>query len=89
MTAQIEQVQDWMFLIVISIHYSDKVYLFSECITGTYGINCESQCDTCVHRICDKRDGKCIYGCIEGFKGDDCHLKTDISGKRTLTPVWH
>ena len=61
--------------------------VFSECISGTYGINCESQCNTCVHRICDRQDGRCTYGCIEGFKGDDCHLKVDVSGK-PFTSVW-
>ena len=63
-----------------SLFWQD-IYFFSECITGTYDNNCESQCDTCVHRICDRQDGQCTYGCIEGFKGDDCHLKTAISGK--------
>ena len=86
-TAQIEQVHAIMFLIVISTHYSDKLYLFfSEYISGTYGINCESQCNKCVHRICDRQDGSCTYDCIEGFKGDDCHLKAAVSGK-PFTPV--
>jgi hypothetical protein len=29
---------------------------FSECSTGIYGVNCESRCDTCVNRICDRFD---------------------------------
>ena len=53
-------------------------FFFSECITG---VNCESRCDTCINRICDRFDGKCTYGCIAGFKGDRCHL----SGTQMLT----
>ena len=49
---------------------------YSECITSSYGVNCESRCycDTCVNIITDKFDGNCTYGSIEGFKGDRCHL---------------
>ena len=45
-----------------------------KCSTTSCGVNCESRCDTCVNRICDRFDGNCTYGCIEGFKGDRCHL---------------
>jgi hypothetical protein len=48
---------------------------FSECSTGIYGVNCESRCGTCVNRICDRFDGRCKYGCIEGFNGDHCNLR--------------
>ena len=47
---------------------------YSECSTSSYGVNCESRCDTCVNRICDRFDGNCTYGCIAGFKGDRCRL---------------
>jgi hypothetical protein len=56
--------------------------LFSECTSGTYGVNCEHRCDTCVGKICEPRDGNCTYGCIEGFKGVRCNL----SGKLRLAP---
>jgi hypothetical protein len=42
--------------------------------TVTHGVNCEARCDTCVNRICDRFDGKCIHGCIGGFNGDRCNL---------------
>ena len=47
---------------------------FSECTPGTYVVNCESRCDTCVGKICESRDGNCTNGCIEGFKGVRCNL---------------
>ena len=47
---------------------------FAECTSGTYGVNCEYSCDTCVRKLCDSFDGKCTYGCIEGFNGDRCNL---------------
>jgi hypothetical protein len=55
----------------VSFH---NLNLFSDCSTGTYGVNCEAQCDTCVNRICDRFDGKCTYGCIGGYNGDRCNL---------------
>jgi hypothetical protein len=48
--------------------------LFSECTSGTYGVNCEHRCDKCVGKICEPRDGNCTYGCIEGFTGVSCNL---------------
>ena len=56
--------------------------LFSECTSGTYGVNCENRCDTCVGKICEPRDGNCTSGCIEGFKGVRCNL----SGILRLAP---
>ena len=48
--------------------------LFSECTSGTYGVNCEHRCDTCLGKLCEPRDGNCTHGCIEGFKGVRCNL---------------
>jgi hypothetical protein len=47
---------------------------FSECTTGTYGVNSEHRSDTCVGNICETRDGNCTYDCIEGFNGDGCNI---------------
>ena len=62
---------------VISIHTSVNLHnlnLFSDCSTGTYGVNCEARCDTCVNRICDRFDGKCTYGCVGRLNGDRCNI---------------
>ena len=56
-----------------SVNFHNRI-LFSDCNTGTYGLNCESRCDTCVSRICDRFYGKCAYGCIGGFNGDRCNI---------------
>ena len=58
---------DWLYILVLTFN-------FSECSTGIYGVNCESRRDTCANRICDRFDGRCKYGCIEGFKGDRGNL---------------
>ena len=55
----------------ISRHFN---LFFAECTSGTYGVNCEYSCDACVRKLCDSFDGKCTYGCIEGFNGDHCNL---------------
>jgi hypothetical protein len=50
-------------------------FLLSECnTTGRYGINSESHCHTCVNKICDKLDGNCTHGCIDGFREGGCHI---------------
>ena len=51
-----------------------------ECTSGTYGVNCEHRCDTCVGKICEPRNGNCTYGCIEGFTGVSCKLSECTSG---------
>ena len=58
----------------ITIIISQKLNIFSQCVSGTYGINCESRCDTCVNKVCDRHDGQCKYGCIDGYEGDRCQL---------------
>jgi hypothetical protein len=65
------------YSMIISMHTSVNFHnlnLFSDCSTGTYGVNCEARCDTCVNRICDRFDGKCTYGCNGGNNGDRCNL---------------
>ena len=64
----------------ISVRNSQNVnILFSECTSGTYGVNCENSCDTCVNKLCDREDGHCTYGCIEGFNGDSCQFPGILS----------
>lgn len=41
-----------------------------ECIRS-YGENCQYQCNTdCINRICDKFNGTCLFGCVNGRKCD-------------------
>ena len=56
--------------------------IFSECTTGTYGVNREIRCDACVDKMCESRNGNYTYGCIEGYKGVRCKL----SGILRLAP---
>ena len=59
----------------ISVRNSQNVnILFSECTSGTYGVNCELSCDTCVNKLCDRQNGQCTYGCIDGSKGVSCQF---------------
>ena len=59
----------------ISVPISRNFNIFlAECTSGTYGVNCEHSCDTCVNKLCDRQDGQCTYGCIGGFKGDSCQF---------------
>ena len=67
---------------------------FPECTSGTYGVNCEYRCDTCVRKLCERQEGQCAYGCIDGFTGDscqfpgiltlDCIISCQLSGILTL-----
>jgi len=59
----------------ISVRISQKFNIFfPEYTSGTYGVNCEFRCDTRVNKVCDRQDGQCTYGCIDGFKGDSCQF---------------
>ena len=60
-------------------------FFLAECSTGTYGVNSESHCDTCINRICDRFDGNWTYGRVQDFKGDRCNL----SGTQMLTLEWN
>jgi hypothetical protein len=70
--------------VVISIYImvQSSALFFSECTTGTYGVNCEFRCDACVDKMCESRNGNYTYGCIEGYKGVRCKL----SGILRLAP---
>jgi hypothetical protein len=62
-------------LVDISVRISQNFnILLAECTSGTYGVNCENSCDTCVNKLCDRQDGQCTYGCIDGLKGENCQF---------------
>ena len=59
----------------ISVRISQKFNIyFLECTSGKYGVNCEYSRDTCVNNICDRHNGQCTYGCIDGLKGENCQF---------------
>jgi hypothetical protein len=63
-------------LVDVSVRISQNFnILLAECTSGTYGVNCENRCDTCVNKLCDREDGQCTYGCINRFKGESCQLQ--------------
>ena len=57
-----------VFILLLVFHKSS--IFFSECVSGTYGINCESSGDTCVNNMCDRHDRQCTYGCYDHYEGD-------------------
>ena len=76
----------------VNRHNTKTIPLFSllissGCFTGRYGVNCESHCNTYINKICNRQDGHCIYGCIEGFKGNGCHLLGIHTYIPILTPI--
>ncbi|XP_071117101.1 uncharacterized protein [Haliotis cracherodii] len=61
----------------------------TECDNGTYGVNCEKICGHC-NGTCDAVDGRCRWGCTEGYNGSHCSVKlAPLNGKGTsqLFPV--
>ena len=59
----------YVFLISLLVFYKSSI-CFSEYVSGTYGINCESSGDTCHNNMRDRHDGQCTYGCYDGYEGD-------------------
>ncbi|XP_052764497.1 protein draper-like [Mya arenaria] len=51
-----------------------------ECVAEKYGDNCQHECSVgCSVSYCDKKDGSCLGGCIDGLYGMYCSQKcTDI-----------
>ena len=56
---------------VIQIAYI-SLYFVSACTSGTYGINCKSNCGKCKTKSCDIFSGNCTDGCADGFVGNLC-----------------
>ncbi|XP_061197583.1 multiple epidermal growth factor-like domains protein 10 [Saccostrea echinata] len=51
-----------------NIHPCDK-----SCADNTYGVGCSQTCSTgCVDGECDRRNGTCLKGCLEGYRGPQC-----------------
>ncbi|XP_048256435.1 multiple epidermal growth factor-like domains protein 10 isoform X2 [Haliotis rufescens] len=44
------------------------------CDNGKFGVNCERHCDRC-NGTCDAVDGRCLWGCAEGYTGSKCAVK--------------
>ena len=50
------------------------------CEDNTYGPNCVKKCSPyCAgaNNSCDRFDGSCVYGCIDGYFGDFCEYGKD------------
>lgn len=47
----------------------------TQCVDGRYGENCSLDCENCVQSACN-RDGICMSGCIPGFYGRMCKMKS-------------
>jgi hypothetical protein len=48
------------------------VLYFTECSDGDHGFDCVYHCETCHNILCERFEGNCTHGCIEGFKGHQC-----------------
>ena len=47
--------------------------LFSACDDHYFGDGCSQMCGYCKNNsTCDKASGNCLYGCSDGYSGDDC-----------------
>ncbi|CAC5415244.1 unnamed protein product [Mytilus coruscus] len=46
-----------------------------ECRRGYFGFDCSTFCNGCLNTTCDKVDGNCTLGCIDGFIGHGCDSK--------------
>ncbi|KAL5011654.1 hypothetical protein ScPMuIL_010205 [Solemya velum] len=44
-----------------------------DCPFGFYGPNCLQHCKSCLER-CERDTGKCVGGCIVGYRGDYCQM---------------
>ncbi|XP_062604031.1 multiple epidermal growth factor-like domains protein 6 [Saccostrea cucullata] len=42
------------------------------CANGFYGERCNLNCSICRQGLCDRENGKCLYGCNDGRHGEKC-----------------
>ncbi|XP_076074456.1 uncharacterized protein LOC143045433 [Mytilus galloprovincialis] len=57
-------------------------YCNKQCGNGFYGFNCKTQCATCFNMSCERFEGNCSYGCIDGrYEGVRC--QTLVNGEMT------
>ncbi|XP_046341885.2 receptor-type tyrosine-protein phosphatase epsilon-like isoform X2 [Haliotis rufescens] len=50
------------------------------CGNEKFGVNCESDCGHC-NGTCDAVDGRCLWGCTEGYNGSHCSMKLTLLKK--------
>ena len=41
-------------------------------------------CDRCSNASCERFDGKCTYGCTDGFTGHRCHIPGKVRSHSDL-----
>ncbi|KAK3778089.1 hypothetical protein RRG08_050336 [Elysia crispata] len=54
----------------------DICSIFSGCNKGFYGRNCSKRCSQkCAgpSKVCDMKYGRCLNGCVPGYRGDKCN----------------
>lgn len=69
----------WFRVIVLSTVHKLTIFFFffAACAFGTYGPNCEHQCN-CKGETCDPETGLCQSGCSEGRMGPKCDQGLNI-----------
>ena len=62
--------------------YCNVLRLFThlECPRGLFGLYCENQCHCAdTGERCDGKTGHCVSGCSDGWAGDDCNTRENLS----------
>ncbi|XP_071117216.1 receptor-type tyrosine-protein phosphatase mu-like isoform X1 [Haliotis cracherodii] len=56
-----------------------EVQVFGDCLDYIYGLACNFAC-SCRDRaeVCNKVDGSCLSGCVDGFTGVDCKQECPV-----------
>ncbi len=47
----------------------------SDCLDGTYGVNCTDTCGRCQDVYCNKANGLCPQGCQLWWAGGRCNME--------------
>ncbi|WAQ98354.1 PTPRZ-like protein [Mya arenaria] len=56
------------------------------CDNGHFGHNCSHKCGNC-EGVCNKANGHCEHGCIDGFEGEACVTQAQASGPGLVAAV--
>ncbi|XP_052791596.1 receptor-type tyrosine-protein phosphatase kappa-like [Mya arenaria] len=56
------------------------------CDNGHFGHNCSHKCGNC-EGVCNKANGHCEHGCIDGFEGEACLTQAQASGPGLVAAV--
>lgn len=60
-----------LFVVLLFIKVSLNIIIVG-CV-GSYGENCSHPCSVhCINGACDRFNGSCVSGCVDGFIGDKC-----------------